>query len=246
LNSDISLGLAAAAGVLSFISPCVLPLVPAYLGYLSGTTVTSTGVIVTERRATFFHALSFVLGFAAIYTLLGASVGLFGYLLVDQVPLIQKAGGVVLVLFGLHTMGVLQIPFLYREFKMNIAPRREFGYISSALVGMIFAAGWTPCVGVILSGILLMAYSSSTVGQGALLLFTYSLGLGIPFLIVGAALDRLTPLLRRLNRRQRLISIVSGLLLILMGILVFTNFFQYLAAISAPTWRQLEGWLRFR
>lgn len=245
MTGEVTLWVAAIAGVLSFVSPCVLPMVPAYLGYLSGAAVSSSGVVVSDRRVTFLHSLSFVSGFAAIFTLFGASVGLVGYVLIDQLPLLQKAGGIVLVLFGLHTMGVIQVPFLYREFKMDVVPRRDFGYLSSALVGMIFAAGWTPCIGVILSGILLMAYSSSTVGQGALLLLTYSVGLGIPFLIVGAALDRMTPLLRRMNQRQRLISIVSGLLLILMGVLVFNNFFQYLAAISAPAWRQLEALLGF-
>lgn len=239
--TEISFWVAAVAGFLSFVSPCVLPLVPAYLGYLSGAAVTSTGIIVQDRRATFFHGLAFVLGFAVVYTILGASVGLVGYILVDQLPLIQKSGGIVLVLFGLHTMGIIQIPFLYREFKVEMRARREWGYFSSALVGIVFAAGWTPCVGVILSGILLMASAGQTVGKGAALLLTYSLGLGIPFLMAGLALDRLTPLLRRLNQRQRLVSIVSGLLIIVMGILVFTNFFTLLAAYSAPAWRQLEA-----
>lgn len=244
--TEISFWVAAVAGFLSFISPCVLPLVPAYLGYLSGAVVTSSGVIVQDRRATFFHALAFILGFALIYTALGASVGLVGYILVDQLPLIQKAGGILLVVFGLHTMGIIQIPFLYREFRVEMQPRREWGYLSSALVGIVFAAGWTPCVGVILSGILLLASTSQTVGRGAALLLTYSLGLGIPFLMAGLALDRLTPLLRRLNQRQRLVSMVSGLLLIIMGILVFTNFFALLAAYSAPAWRQLETTLGLR
>ncbi len=244
--TEISFWVAAVAGLLSFVSPCVLPLVSAYLGYLSGAAVTTSGVIVPDRRTTFFHALAFVLGFAVIYTALGASVGLVGYILVDQLPLIQKAGGILLVVFGLHTMGIIQIPLLYREFKVEMQPRRELGYLSSALVGVVFAAGWTPCVGVILSGILGLAYASQTVGKGAALLLTYSLGLGIPFLVVGLALDRLTPLLRRLNRRQRLVSIISGLLIITMGILIFTNFFTFLAAYSAPAWRQLEATLGLR
>jgi cytochrome c-type biogenesis protein len=239
--TEISLGVAVLAGILSFISPCVLPLVPAYLGHLSGAAVTVAGVEAPHRRTIFFHALAFVLGFATVYTLLGASVGLVGYVLVDQLPLIQKAGGVLLVLFGLHTMGIVPIPLLYHELKVEVQPRRELGYLSSALVGMVFAAGWTPCIGVILSGILLLASASQTVGKGAILLLTYSLGLGVPFLIAGLAWDRLTPLLRQLNRRQRLVSVVSGLLIIAMGVLVFTNFFALLSAYSAPIWRQLEA-----
>lgn len=239
--TEVSLGMAVLAGLLSFASPCVLPLVPAFLGHLSGAAVATATASAPARRVVFLHALAFVLGFAAIYTLLGASVGLIGYVLVDQLPLIRKAGGVLLVLFGLHTIGIVQIPLLYREFKVEAPTRREWGYLSSALVGMVFAAGWTPCVGVILAGILLLASASQTVGKGAALLLAYSLGLGIPFLITGLALDRLTPFLRQLNRRQRLVSIASGLLLITMGILIFTDFFTRLAAYSAPLWRQIEA-----
>ena len=226
---NVSWFLALGAGVLSFVSPCVLPMVPAYVGYLSGATVTPQGAIVYDRQATVLHALSFVLGFATVFTLLGASVGLVGYLFYDWLPLIQKVGGVILVLFGLHTMRLLRLPWLDYEKRLNWQANPEWGYASSYLIGTIFAAGWTPCVGIILSGILMLASASQTVGQGAALLFVYSLGLGIPFLLTGLALNRMSGLLRRLNRRQNVISVVSGLFLIGMGVLVYTNFLSIMS-----------------
>jgi len=221
---NISVVLALVAGVLSFLSPCVLPLAPAYIGYLSGTvSVTPEGMVVSDRRATVFHALSFIFGFSVVFVVLGASVGLVGYLLYDYLPVIQKAGGILLVVFGLHYMGVFTIPLLYREKRIEYAGDRRLGYFSSLLVGVFFGAGWTPCIGLTLSGILLLAGNAATVGQGALLLAVYSAGLGIPFLLIGLALERMTGWIGRLNRRKNVVSIVSGLFLILMGIIVYTN-----------------------
>jgi len=221
---NISILLALAAGLLSFLSPCVLPLAPGYVGYLSGATVRmSGGVLITDRRATFLHALSFVLGFSLVFVALGASVGLIGYLLYDFIPIIQKIGGVLLIVFGLHYMGVLKILCLYQERRVAFRGNPQLGYLSSLLVGVFFGAGWTPCIGVTLSGILLLASNTATVGRGALLLAVYSAGLGIPFLLMGLALDRLSGWLRSLNRRMNLVSIISGLFLIGMGIIVYTN-----------------------
>ena len=227
---NISVFLALAAGLLSFISPCVLPMVPGYIGYLSGAAaVTAEGVVVSDRRATFLHALGFVLGFGSIFTLLGASVGLLGYVLYDLVPLAQKVGGVLVVLLGLHTMGLFRIPLLYQTKQLSLQRDPKLGYLSSYMVGAAFAVGWTPCIGVVLSGILLLASTSQTVAQGAFLLAVYSIGLGIPFLIVGLGLDRMAGLLRRLNRHARVVEIISGLFLVAVGIMIFTNFLQYLS-----------------
>ena len=231
--------IAAGAGLLSFASPCVVPLVPGYLGYLSGTTLgqTAAGAAsagaarVGQRRKTVAHALAFVLGFTLVFTALGASVGLIGYAARDLLPYLQKAGGVILIAFGLHTMGVITLPFLYREMRVDVRRvPRHWGYLSSVLVGAIFGAGWTPCVGVVLSGILTMAATSATVSRGAALLLTYSLGLGIPFLLSALAIDRAQGVLRRLNRRARLVEVVSGALLIVMGLLVFGNVLQLMSA----------------
>ena len=232
--------IAAGAGLLSFASPCVVPLVPGYLGYLSGTTLgqTAAGAAaagnaarVGQRRKTAAHALAFVLGFTLVFTVLGASVGLIGYAVRDLLPYLQKAGGVILIAFGLHTMGVITLPFLYHEMRVDVRRvPRHWGYLSSVLVGAIFGAGWTPCVGVVLSGILTMAATSATVSRGAALLLTYSLGLGIPFLLSALAIDRAQGVLRRLNRRARLVEVVSGALLIVMGLLVFGNVLQLMSA----------------
>lgn len=233
----IALGAAAGAGVLSFASPCVVPLVPAYLGYLSGATVSADGQLVGERRKVVVHALLFVLGFALVFVALGASVGLIGYVLLQNMPVIQKVGGIILVVLGLHTLRLLNIPFLHRTFQMDMSrvwARR--GYGKSVLVGAIFAAGWTPCVGVVLSGILALAAASATVGQGALLLAAYSAGLGLPFVVSAFALERARGWLRRLNRRARLVETLSGVLLVGMGLLVYTNFLSILSAYFYRFW----------
>ncbi len=221
---DISVWLALIAGMLSFLSPCVLPLAPAYIGYLSGTVATTPqGIAVSDRRVTFLHALSFVLGFSAVFVILGASVGLIGYLLYGIMPTVQKIGGVLLVIFGLHYMGVLRLSFLDQERRIAYQGDPRLGYLSSLLVGVFFGAGWTPCIGVTLSGILMLAGNAATVGRGAFLLAVYSAGLGIPFLAMGLALERVSGWLKQINRRKRLISIISGLFLIAMGIIVYTN-----------------------
>jgi cytochrome c-type biogenesis protein len=183
---NLSLFIAAGAGLLSFASPCVVPLVPGYLGYLSGTTVGVQKTVdeqmrrASQRRRVLAHALAFVLGFTLVFTALGASVGLIGYAVRDFLPYIQKAGGLVLIAFGLHAMGVITLPLLYREMRLDarIGPQR-WGYLSSVIIGAIFGAGWTPCVGVVLSGILTLAAASATVSKGAGLLLAYSLGLGV-------------------------------------------------------------------
>ena len=187
----ISIAIAAGAGLLSFASPCVVPLVPGYLGYLSGATVGTNGRLVGERRKVMVHALMFVLGFTLVFTAVGASVGLVGFALLSNMPIVQKFGGIILVVLGLHTLRLINIPVLNRTFQADFSlVGRERGYIGSLLIGAIFAAGWTPCVGIVLSGILTLAATSATVGQGALLLIAYSLGLGVPFILSALALDR--------------------------------------------------------
>lgn len=228
---------AAGAGVLSFASPCVVPLVPAYLGYLSGASVGTDGQLVGDRRRVVAHAVLFVLGFSLVFTILGASVGLIGYALLQNLPLLQKVGGIILVVLGLHMLRLINLPFLNRtaQFDMTrIAVRR--GYGKSVLVGAIFAAGWTPCIGVVLSGILALAAASATVGQGALLLIAYSAGLGLPFVLSAFVLERARGWLRRLNRRARLVETLSGLMLVSMGLLVYSNFMSILSAYFYRFW----------
>jgi cytochrome c-type biogenesis protein len=237
MPEPLSIAIAAGAGLLSFASPCVVPLVPGYLGYLSGATVGADGQLVGERRKVVAHALMFVLGFTLVFTAVGASVGLIGFALLRNMPIVQKVGGIVLVVLGLHTLRLLNIPFLNRTARLEISAIGRRGYFGSLLIGAIFAAGWTPCVGIVLSGILTLAATSATVGQGALLLLAYSLGLGVPFVLSAFALDRARGWLRKLNARARLVEIVSGVMLVVMGLLVFSNFM----AIMSAYWYRFFG-----
>jgi cytochrome c-type biogenesis protein len=224
----ISFFVAFSAGLLSFASPCVLPLVPAYLGYLGGQ-VASVEEGTLSRRTTFIHGIFFVLGFSVIFVALGAAASGIGRLLYAYRLALMRVGGVVIVVFGLHTLGVLKIPFLYYDTRRHYRPRPELGYLSSALMGFFFGAGWSPCVGATLGAILTLALNEATVGRGALLLFVYSMGLGIPFLLMALGVGQATSILRRARRTMRAVTIVSGLFLILLGLLVFTNNLAWLA-----------------
>ncbi len=326
---NLTLSLAFLAGLLSFASPCVLPLVPAYMGYLGGTAVMS-GQEEGARRETarvFFHSLLFVLGFGLVFVLLGASATFIGRFLFDSSILLRRVGGVLLVVFGMRLMAIgwsqrrwiaaaivvalasfvldsgllaqgritfdeyaivwlqeslvmglvvlagagwstarqvilavaagifnflasydaplpnavasVLIPlavillnradFFYAEKKIELQQTAQSGYLRSLLFGVVFAAGWTPCVGPILAGILVVASQLETVGQGILLLTFYTLGLGIPFLLVGLAFGPLSRWLRRLNRYLGAVSVISGVLLVLMGIFIFTDSLTFLS-----------------
>ncbi|MFZ5918726.1 MAG: cytochrome c biogenesis CcdA family protein [Chloroflexota bacterium] len=226
--SGLTLPLALFAGLLSFLSPCVLPLVPAYLGYLSGATVGRTAGENPRRLETFLHALFFVLGFSTIFVALGATASLIGQVLNQHILTLQKIGGLVIILFGLHTIGLIKIPFLYYEARAEMKSRPKLGYLSSFVIGLVFAAGWTPCVGVVLSAIFLLAADSQTLGQGILMLAAYSLGLGLPFLLVGGAFETISPWLRKLNRHLNVVSVISGIFLIAVGVAIYTGWLSYL------------------
>jgi cytochrome c-type biogenesis protein len=209
------------AGVVSFLSPCVLPLVPVYLLQMAGTSTGAYG----SRRFTFAHAVSFVIGFSIVFVVLGASVGLMGYALQDNIRTFTRIAGVILIVFGLHLTGIIRIPWLARTYQVDVARAKQRTYAGSALIGASFSLGWTPCVGPVLGGILTLAASSSTVAQGALLLAFYSAGLGIPFLIAGLLAAEASAALKRFNRFLPTIELASGGLLVLAGILIFTDRF---------------------
>ena len=234
---DITLVLAAGAGLLSFLSPCVLPLVPAFLGALYGQVASGADERVT-RLSTFLHGVSFVLGFSVIFVALGAAASGLGHLLATYRPLLMRVGGAVIVVFGLHTLGVLRIPFLYYDTRRQYKPRAELGYLSSALMGFFFGAGWSPCVGATLGAILTLALDQATVGQGALLLFAFSMGLGIPFLVLAIGAGRGAMRMRTNPKVLRVVTIVSGILLIVLGVLVFTDSLGWFASWAPP----LELW----
>ncbi len=188
-----------------------------------------------NRRLTLFlHSVFFVLGFTVIFVALGATATAFGRLLLGARPWIQRIGGVVVIILGLHLMGVLPIPLLYSEKRAHLPANPRLGYLSSFLVGLFFAAGWTPCLGPVLATMLAWAASTTDLGRGVVMLTFYSLGFGLPFLLTGLLFDAATGWLRRLNRHLRFISITSGLLLIGIGLLMLTDSLTRIAGLVGP------------
>lgn len=228
-----SLILAFAAGLASFLSPCVLPLVPVYIGYLSGHAVLPSQEKPTfaERFATFLHALAFVLGFSALLVPLGVLARGVGFLLLPN--WVRLIGGLMMVFFGLVLTGLIKIRFLRAERRIQMRKRPRWGYLSSVVVGISFAAGWTPCFGPTLAAILALSANQETMGQAAVLLSAYSAGLGIPFLLVGLAVDRVGAFLQRLQVHLRTIQIITGVILIIFGVLLFTGWLGVLSAWMA-------------
>jgi len=221
------------AGLASFLSPCVLPLVPVYLAQLvgpsiwqaqlaspSGTRVGMPGA--SARLQTLLHAAAFVAGFSVIFIALGATASKLGSLLISQQLLLRQIGALVLIAFGLQISGITRLPWLERERRWQWRVGTP-GYAASLVIGMIFGLGWTPCVGPLLGSVLILAAQAHTLSAGVLLLAVYALGLGLPFLVVGAAFDQLAPQLRRLSPYTGAIERVAGLLLILLGIAIWFN-----------------------
>ncbi len=234
---SLSFGLAFLAGLVSFLSPCVLSLVPAYVSYLGSRSITPEGVEMGamrmgNRRETMTHALAFVLGFSVVFVLLGAAASALGAALFDARGLITKVGGIIVIVFGLHTMGVISLPFLEYDKRIHRVPDRRWGYLSSSLMGVIFSAGWSPCVGPVLGAVLTLALSTHTVGQGVVLLSAYSLGLAIPFLLAAAGVAQVSDFLKQHGKSLRYASFVTGAFLILIGILVFTDSLQVFATYA--------------
>lgn len=227
MAQEVTFGAAFLAGILSFISPCVLPLVPAYLANLAGSTAIESGTRVSRWPA-FFHSLCFVLGFTIIFVGLGASVGLLGTVITAQVNILRYVAGSAIVLMGLFIILALKIPWLNYEKRLHFNTARNPGYLRSILIGAAFALGWTPCVGPVLGSILALAWSSHDVWLGAQLLIVYSLGMGIPFIIIGLAWGAIMPLWKTINKYLGIISIVSGSLLIILGILILTDNLSWL------------------
>ena len=237
---EISILIAFSAGVLSFASPCVLPLVPSYITYITGVSFKD----LTEERAkrrlrwvTISHSLLFILGFSTIFILMGASASYLGQLLTEYQYWIMKAGGILIILLGIHFTGIINLPFLQMEKRFELR-KRPLGYLGSFLVGVVFAAGWTPCIGPILSTILLYASTSQNFMTGVFLLSIYSLGLGIPFFLCSLAFNSFLSTFDKMKRYMRVITIVSGSFLILIGILFLTDTFSminsYLNMLANP------------
>ncbi len=220
------------AGLVSFLSPCVAPLVPGYLSYVSGVSV--QGLSQPRPRQTrhlLLSCLLFVLGFSLVFVALGASASLLGGLLEDYRRELNRAAGGVMVLMGLFVMGVARLPALYQERRFHLVGG-SFGQGGTVLLGMAFGFGWTPCVGPVLASILFYAGGADTATQGAMLLFAYSLGLGVPFLVTGLAFSRAMGALGWVKRHYRAIQTVSGGLLVGVGVLFLTDRFFYFSILA--------------
>ena len=228
---NISVIVAFSAGLLSFLSPCVLPLVPVYLASLAGPEILESKETAI-RLPVFFHSLSFVAGFTVIFTTMGAIAGLTAFAINPSLALLNKVSGSLLIVFGVFILAALKIPWLNFEKRLTPSLGSTTGYLRSFIIGASFSLAWTACVGPILGGILAIALNTATAWRGAYLLAIYSLGLGLPFLIIGVAFDSLAPLLKRIHRYTRLIYITSGLLLIVIGILILTNNLVQLASLA--------------
>jgi cytochrome c-type biogenesis protein len=230
--TDVSLVAAFVAGFFSFISPCVLPLVPGYISFISGVSfedMQKTGAAATRtRRQMLLTSVAFVAGFSLVFIAFGASATALGKTLVRQRDVLSKVAGVLVVLFGLHLSGLFRIKWLDRDTRLQTG-RRPAGPLGALLVGIAFAFGWSPCIGPILGGILTIAGSRDTVSEGVALLAVYSAGLGVPFLLTSLAVDRFFITSARIRRHYRLIELVAGGMLIVLGVLIFTDRFTLLA-----------------
>lgn len=223
--SPLLLLTALAAGMVSFASPCVLPLMPAYLGFITGRSAEELQSAGGRARAhVLTQGVAFVAGLACIFALLGASASLLGQTLLTNLPILWKIGGILVVIFGLQMLGIIKIPLLYRTARLGeIQPNRQGTHAGAFVVGFAFGAGWTPCVGPFLAGLLGLASQQETVGEGVLLLLVYAFGLGLPFLLAGLAVNRSLSLARGIQPHMLAIERFSGVLLIAMGVLLFTE-----------------------
>ncbi|MGQ9673814.1 MAG: cytochrome c biogenesis CcdA family protein [Candidatus Aminicenantales bacterium] len=230
---NISFVAALTAGFISFLSPCVLPLVPSYLAFISGVSIeelsSETGGR-GVRKKVILSALFFVVGFSIIFIALGASATVFGKFLAKNIRWVEIVGGLFIILMGLHFAGILRIRFLDRERTVHLE-KKPLGLVGTLVVGMAFGAGWTPCVGPVLGSILTLAATTQSVLKGVMLLAFYSLGLGLPFLFAGFLIHRFFEYFRSIRKYFRAIAIAGGVLLILVGLALLTGYFSYLASL---------------
>jgi len=226
--ANVSLGLAFLAGLASFLSPCVFSLVPAYIGYLGGRAAGGENTA-SNRWATFSHGLAFVLGFSVVFIFLGVAASAFGGLLFDMRTWLAKIGGIIVVIFGLHMIGVFRIPFLEYDLRVHSQVDARWGYISSALMGVFFSAGWSPCVGPVLGAILTLALNGGSVLLGVKLLSAYSAGLAIPFLIAALGIGWVSIILRKYSKVMRYVEIAMGVVLVIVGLMLSLGTFELLA-----------------
>ena len=225
-TQTIGVLIAFSAGLLSFLSPCVLPLIPSYVTFITGLSLDD---VQNARRSALVHGLLFVIGFTLIFLAMGAGATMLGQALLRHRDWISRIGGVIIIIFGLYLLGVLNIGFLSRERRFHVADK-PVGYFGTVVVGVAFGAGWTPCLGPILGSILVYTSSQADLAKGMWLLLAYSLGLAVPFLLSAVAIERFSAFFQRMRRQMVWVSRISGVVLIGIGILLVTNYFTVLAA----------------
>jgi cytochrome c-type biogenesis protein len=233
--NQVSLLAAFLAGVASFISPCVLPLIPSYVTFITGVSfdeLASKEAAPRVRRLTIIHSLAFIAGFSLVFIALGATATVAGRFLRENQHIVRIVGGVLIIFFGIYLTGLIRIPALSRERKVQLTSK-PLGVLGSVLVGVTFAAGWTPCIGPILASILIYASTAKTVTTGIVLLAVYSAGLGVPFFIASLAFNSFLAASKKIRGSLQTIEVVSGVLLIAFGVLLVTNTFQYVVSLLA-------------
>jgi len=239
--THISLIAAFSAGLLSFVSPCVLPLVPSYISYITGLSIeqlTDANELSKFKSAIIVNALLFIAGFSVVFIAFGASASFIGQVLITYQDHIRRIGGVLIIVFGLYLLGVLNINFLQMEHRLQFR-NRPVGYLGSFLIGIAFAAGWTPCVGPVLGTILLYASTTDSLWNGVLLLSSYSLGLGLPLFLTALGVDRFLTYFKRARAYLWGVSTVSGVLLVVVGVMIYAN---SLTMITSFLERHGIGW----
>ena len=234
--ANVTIGLSFLAGLASFLSPCVFSLVPAYVGYLGGRAVGGE-TAANNRFITFTHGLAFVLGFSVIFITLGVASASLGRFLFDARDILAKVGGIIVIIFGLHMIGVFRIKFLEYDTRVQQLPDRKWGYLSSALMGVFFSAGWAPCVGPVLGAILTLSLNGGSVSTGVTLLSAYSAGLAIPFLLAALGIGWVSITLKKYGKVMHYVEIAMGVILVIIGFALFAGIYQkYAAQWSQNVW----------
>jgi cytochrome c-type biogenesis protein len=240
VTSNVGVAIAFGAGLASFLSPCVLPLIPSYITFITGMTLDD---VQRSRRVALVHAVLFVLGFSLIFLALGASATLLGRLLVTYRVWISRVGGVLVLAFGLYLLGVFNLGAFSRERRFHITDK-PLGYLGTLVVGVAFGAGWTPCIGPILGSILTYAATQAEVSRGVLLLGAYSLGLAVPFLLAAVAIDRFLSAFQRVRGKLAWVTRASGAVLVVVALLMITDYLTVITGVLqgiTPSW--LRNWL---
>lgn len=228
MNQEVSIPIAFFFGLLSFVSPCVLPLMPSYISFVTGISfeeLAGGSDNKNLKKIIIVNSLMFITGFSAVFVSMGASASFAGELLFTYQDAVRKAGGIVIVLLGIHSLGIINFRFLQQDKRLHFFRKKPAGLIGSFLVGVGFAAGWTPCIGPILAALLMMAASLDTLYKGIFLLTIYSLGLAIPFFLTSLGINTFLKHFNKFKRHMRVVSLVTGSLLIVTGILIYFNYF---------------------